>query len=880
MAIVPGSFSQGQNLNLPIYEDGAIYWADQYADQSVWRPPGKWCDTCMNFLDVWYHCELCGDFDLCQECLEHGRWCPNAEHELIESDIDGVYTGLSIREGCRHRRSFSDPESESKRAVLPRFEYKALPEPAGQTGHIRLLTIAPGEPRNDISATLEAHAVDSLPDFTAISYCWGDAKLNMPVVVNGARFRVTTNLYAALLHLKLSGRSNTKLWIDAICINQSNNEEKAEQVSMMQDIYGLAKETMVWLGPTSKDSGKALALCARMLDRHGWEYFKELFGEELEGTYQQHSKELAIDPNDAGAKRAYLREVIKLWADRGNKVTATEMRETVRKAADWQSDDMRRRERESVIPSVDKFHRHDLSEILYAVPNFDGYHMEEPANQAALEHLVKHMGQATVDAHMPDDSLDKPLAVENRAMRALFRRPWFARVWIVQELVLSRSITFQCGSDVIPGWVFYAGFHVAQKVAKNALADLQTMQQFTTVWDYRRIVCRAEEHHHERHMGRFDLPELLLTLRRRKATDARDKIYALLGLASDQTKELIKIDYNRTVSETYQEVTLALLQATRDLRVLALVPNSAARSQELPSWTPDWRDNSLLGTPAPLRGNPENSVSKPKEYFTAAYTATKGSVLTLTDLPTHLDGILHLSGFVCDVVVELSETLQPDEDKINDIRHICTDNKGMQDMLTRMKDAVLHITSTLETSQQWDQIAHIDDPQEQYPSGEDLNSVYRQVLLTCDDPDGIWCTTDQFEKWRKGRKLRCEKFREFVSMDVSSITSGNSIMSSFQGMRLIAYLGELGAMTKNVGSMPPIHAAMWRKLAKTADGYLAIVPDATELGDQVALLAGGSMPYVVRPIDDDWRLVGAAYVHGIMHGEAWNESSRQPMRFL
>jgi hypothetical protein len=71
-----------------------------------------------------------------------------------------------------------------------------------------------------------------------------------------------------------------------------------------------------------------------------------------------------------------------------------------------------------------------------------------------------------------------------------------------------------------------------------------------------------------------------------------------------------------------------------------------------------------------------------------------------------------------------------------------------------------------------------------------------------------------------------------------------------------------------------------RPLARTQNGYLAIVPASTRKDDRIALLAGGKPPYIVRESGVQWEFVGSSYVHGIMHGEAWKEEECRHMLFI
>jgi hypothetical protein len=60
--------------------------------------------------------------------------------------------------------------------------------------------------------------------------------------------------------------------------------------------------------------------------------------------------------------------------------------------------------------------------------------------------------------------------------------------------------------------------------------------------------------------------------------------------------------------------------------------------------------------------------------------------------------------------------------------------------------------------------------------------------------------------------------------------------------------------------------AMYRSLAITEDGYFALVPHLTQVGDQIGLFEGGKVPLVIRQQGEHWQLVGDSYVHGIMRG--------------
>lgn len=101
------------------------------------------------------------------------------------------------------------------------------------------------------------------PDFFAISYVWGSLDDPGEVIVESApeganKISTTRNLDAALRHFRLMTDDPVPIWIDAICIDQGNLEERSHQVAMMGSIYQIAYKTVVWLGPEEENSHRAM----------------------------------------------------------------------------------------------------------------------------------------------------------------------------------------------------------------------------------------------------------------------------------------------------------------------------------------------------------------------------------------------------------------------------------------------------------------------------------------------------------------------------------------------------------------------------------------------------------------------------------------------
>lgn len=96
--------------------------------------------------------------------------------------------------------------------------------------------------------------------YEAISYCWGAPIFGHHVTVNELPYPITQSLYLGLQNIRFPDRSHY-VWVDALCINQHNLDERAMQVSNMRDIFQKARRVLVWLGDCSSDTAFALDSC-------------------------------------------------------------------------------------------------------------------------------------------------------------------------------------------------------------------------------------------------------------------------------------------------------------------------------------------------------------------------------------------------------------------------------------------------------------------------------------------------------------------------------------------------------------------------------------------------------------------------------------------
>jgi Heterokaryon incompatibility protein (HET) len=129
------------------------------------------------------------------------------------------------------------------------FTYSPLSQ-----GHIRVLQVC-----SEGVYELHHRFLNEALRFRAISYAWGSSELTQCITCNGELLRVTNSVSELLASSVISDLcQELPIWIDALCINQGNNEEKSQQVSKMGSVYSLAEEVILWLGPASYDSDLAM----------------------------------------------------------------------------------------------------------------------------------------------------------------------------------------------------------------------------------------------------------------------------------------------------------------------------------------------------------------------------------------------------------------------------------------------------------------------------------------------------------------------------------------------------------------------------------------------------------------------------------------------
>ncbi|KAM3424451.1 hypothetical protein BST61_g6455 [Cercospora zeina] len=837
---------------------------------------------------------------------------------------------------------------------------ESLTDTSPNEARIRILHLWPGEGQTPISGHLETARLSDIFPFEALSYCWGNPEPRRVINISGSRLEVGTNLKLALYRLRLPDKVR-RLWIDGICINQGDVHEKTAQVTMMRKIYERAEQTIVWLGEEADDSRLALKMCDRMLNAHGNTYIRQTLGVDVEKLFlrnpddvgdesevldedklQQFMTEVgssfdldhamydqvvkvSVDAlageaqggpldnvvNQALAdERTSLEEMASIdWQDIGRRVAQgeeydgpykelvyasvaeamAELKEEEKEGADSEDQDDEER------PEVDE-HENDTSA---ATTEQDVAVMKAPPGSKYHHRVILQILRARQQNKDTTAATEPPTSEEIAALYALFERPWFSRIWIVQEAGVSSQILIQCGGQQIDWWAFNFGFLITQKLKRVARLGPKSHRNLVVMSRTRSSIHVGNSMKHMMTTPDPDLslPSLLSTYRGYEATDPRDKVFALLGIASSQ--EGLVPDYTKSCEAVYQDVAATLLQQSPHLDLLASCQASPERNannnNRRPSWVPDWSD--LSRKPYKLSGNQNfessDSSNEPLRVFQASAAST-AQVKIQED-----NNKLRLQGFIADKISAISSSslLIDQQDLLMPVEFAKLDKENFPSMIksiTRFFSVLATFPAVIE---EWKVFAEIDtdDPGDtshsasatststskaQGPDTTTTFTIFARTLWTDLKPPQT-CVSDCKEWLERLNSIRKLMQNLPVSFEVETPPPNGE--QNLMKLILSLIIPIMQALDPNelrlVHELSCVHT-LDRRLARTESGKLCLAPAETKVGDCVGLLQGGRTPFVLRLVagcsggdededEDEHVLVGETYVYGMMNGEAW-----------
>jgi hypothetical protein len=636
---------------------------------------------------------------------------------------------------------------------------------------------------SSMECKLSTFGLVDAPSYIALSYVWGDIRKTTPITLNDAEIHVTTNLLAALRRMS-AWDPGTYFWIDALCINQSNTEEKGHQVSMMRNIYQQAMFVTMWLGVEQDDSNLAMSMI-------------EAWGRAYNNT-----------DNDLDSKSRVA---------------------------------------------------------------------------AALAML--------------NDAFDEAAW---KAIELFLQRPYWKRIWIVQEVALSQRALIVCGDADFESVYFWFAITLWESVIQPEVTNLVTADQQMSIINsgHRSSLNLMAFHSHQAFGPESDTPfviklqQHILGTRRHLASDPRDKVYGLFGLVDENGEECIP-DYEKNVIQVYTDVVVSYIHATNKFASIYFEGIGILHENRipgLPSWVPDfsnitdrsYRIHTLVEPGMPGFSSAEDTTAKVTFSQDFKLLAAVGTIVDeISDIePIGYDSIseehlvrwLHFSAALCPPFHPTGmpwrqvffRTLVGDKsghgygksdfknDKLRDAFYEQAVGFlwffGLEPGRNGVKlvEAIRGCTSAKGCLQRIDELYPDEDIayfvklflfcDEQLLGpflDEGHTEIARQTLLNefCGQPGMKW-HLDSF----------VSKFREISKRQLKDVTFLHVHVLSAQ-----------------------------RRLFVTKDGYMGTAPMGAQKGDRICVLLGCNVPLIIRPEGDGFLIIGDTYIYGMMNGEVMQD---------
>lgn len=414
---------------------------------------------------------------------------------------------------------FSGPKPKREAQIRPQgFVYDHL-----KPGHIRLLRIDPSSP---LHLQIREFELDLAPDFYVLSYVWGNAKPDKKILLNEKSFYITRTVLKAIEAFTCRSTTAEMLWVDAICINQVDLEEKSRQIPFMHDIWVKARAMIIWFGEVPQET---------------WMAIEVLRWIEIHREQQMPGK----DQSDASLKKGLSQTIRR---DHG-------IEETHMLALNW------------VVSGVEKITQQHHG---------DGY-PESKRDALFKSPLAKdmlppqHPFWASFLLLMMNDWYKRVWTYQEACLARFGWLIWETRRlnWGVVE-IFRDTLMRKC----------YPLWSDATTLRKLATYDLDL--------NFLRISGSRVGRMQPNMQGRF--LKYLLECCIREATDPKDYIYGVLGLLDSITRGQIEVDYSKTDEAVFVDAIRVALQndekgSANFPRLWETFPPKAGAN---PSWCPDF----------------------------------------------------------------------------------------------------------------------------------------------------------------------------------------------------------------------------------------------------------------------------------------------------
>lgn len=615
----------------------------------------------------------------------------------------------------------------------------------------RLFILEPGLD-NEIRGRFVVEKIGQpLAPYEALSYHWGSTEKTAMIHCHHHEIPITASLHDALRELRLP-YADRVLWIDALCINQADVEERNKQVRRMREIYQNAYRVMIWLGKETED---------------------------VEGVFK----------------------LLKFIRESSN---------------------------------------HQKRPLWYPIYSYHGL----------LRADMSYIWYDRITAYRTSNKAERECW---GLMNTLLCRPWFHRVWVLQEIVHAQRATVFMSRNTEMDWDDFAIVvsrahsmsEADSKISESAVTALRTVLEIQRA---RRQNLYGDFLHEAENKREF--LQMLLMASSSACTDDRDKIYAVLTLANDlDASDLegpLAPDYGHEITpeDVYRRFAVWCILGTKNLGLLSCATNAANRS--LPSWIPDWRNVS-------------------SEY---TFVRFSDRIPFPAGLPTLFTFGIKPNPEISDDYLLLSAK------RVDSIQIVGYADSRVEGYLDRNPIAARIFNG--QVLQYLSQIGVRADPQykerflDNVVAGKEIPNLDFYRYMVC-------CLT---EKGSRASTMYIARLRIFYRYLMQNL---NIPIPDENEWWITKYFREelIDGSPENSWKFDTILGRFekWtahRTMGLTDAGRMCWLPPEAKKGDLVYIVPGCQVPYVFRMVDGGKHtLVGEAYIHGIMFGEETPKTRRE-----
>lgn len=455
-----------------------------------------------------------------------------------------------------------------------------------------------------------------------------------------------------------------------------------------------------------------------------------------------------------------------------------------------------------------------------------------------------------------------------QALQQWMNRPWWTRVWTLQEFLLPERLVFLSGDDTIERNTWY---NAIINISNYSAIGYVGQDAFSNQWTRRRLIEWRGLSSTRRQLSMGAVPEMGLFAMMAyigfyKATDDRDRIYALLGLCTDLDRKIVGLpSYDLSVDATYIRLAVNFMRQHKSLDIICLRSILTTENSPLPSWVPDWRYwNDRASRPVP------SMVSEPSRQHignfrsldlhhgvvdhTLAYAASAN--LAAEYSISGDSSRLVCKGFVIDAIDGLGPAGQHTSDtaaNASSTRTLVPPTSKVNAGPRTASSASIHSAAVLTSLVR---SLSLDRAGRYLMSPANVHGYVRQLQHTArSSRSGLHAQQHALREWLLANKPLCVQgasLSEHLDTAAPPLTRASKRCNLWRAAEMT--VGERS----------------WScRLVVTNQGYLGMASSVAGTGDVIVVLVGCSVPVVLRRVKDkgEYMVVGECFMPDFMAGE-------------